>query len=179
MKVLRRQAAFAAMIGLVVLVALGWGRSSERMGDGFQIALPLAGLGCAVADGGAGRYILRYLLLEAGIKLPKLLAGDEGFALRPDGGRGGFPSGHTAAAAFGAAGLAETCLRHSRAAQAVAVLAAGFTGGTRIEARQHTLWQVLAGAAWGWFAQAAALGALDRGVARIARRFGWRGKRSR
>ncbi|MDF1856902.1 phosphatase PAP2 family protein [Pseudooceanicola sp.] len=166
---LRRHLALLAMLGLVGLVALANGRTPERLGDGLQIALPLAGFGCAVAGGGTGRYALRFLLLEAGIHIPKAALGEVEVNRRPDDGRGGFPSGHTAAASFGAAGLLRSCLAQSPAAQGVAVLAVGVTGGSRIVAGKHTIWQVLAGVIWGWLAQILGLGALDRGAARLAR----------
>jgi|GEM_PF-3720029 len=76
----------------------------------------------------------RYLLLEAAIKGPKFGLGDAPINQRPSGGGHGFPSGHTAATSFGATALVMGCLRDSPGAQALAVLSAGFVGGSRIDA---------------------------------------------
>lgn len=128
----------------------------------MQIALPLAGWACAYANGQGVTYLGRYLVLEVGIKGPKFLLGDLPINQRPSGGDMGFPSGHTAAAAFGATGLVRSCLKQSPTAQATVILAAGFTGASRMDAQRHTIWQVLAGAFWGWAAQILVLSQFDR-----------------
>ncbi|PTW47803.1 PAP2 superfamily protein [Rhodovulum kholense] len=169
-----RPAALSAMLALVLLsAALSEGRA-RRIGDHLQIALPAAGLVCAATRGQARVYAGRYLLLEAGIKFPKALLGDLPVNLRPNGGGHGFPSGHTAAAAFGASALVAGCLRDSPGAQAVAVMSAGFVGASRIDAGRHTIWQTLAGAVLGWLVATVKLIAFDRAVVAIWARAGAR-----
>ncbi|MEM6637150.1 MAG: phosphatase PAP2 family protein [Pseudomonadota bacterium] len=155
----------AFLVVLLVLAAVSR-FVPEKIGDNYQIALPLIGLGCAVAEGQGVRYFGRYLLLETFIKGPKYGLGDAEINKRPNGNDKGFPSGHTAAAAFGATALVQTCLKHSKTAQAAAILGAGFVGASRIEAGKHTIWQVLAGAVIGWLVQALSLVAFDRLVRR-------------
>ena len=65
---------------------------------------------------------------------------------RPNGGKYGFPSGHTAAAFSGAAFLQK---RYGWKAGIPAYLLAGFTGYTRIKANKHDIYDVLAGAGIG------------------------------
>lgn len=166
------------LVGALALIVAVSGREAERTGDLVQVFLPVTALVCSAANGQGVQYFGRYLLLEAGIKLPKNLLGDLPINQRPGGGTAGFPSGHTAAATFGAVGLVQTCLKHSKTAQAVAILAAGFTGGSRIDADKHTVWQVLAGAIWGWAVYVLVWRSFDRGVAHVARKIGFAARRS-
>lgn len=69
---------------------------------------------------------------------------------RPTGGDKGFPSAHTAAAAFGASSLVSDCLSTHPTAKAIIVISAAFVGASRIDARRHDIWQVLAGGLLGW-----------------------------
>ena len=158
---LRKFALLYMILGLVVVLICS-DRSAERLGDNLQIALPLMGLGCAMAQGQGVQYFGRYLVLEAGIKIPKYALGNAEINLRPNGRDRGFPSGHTAAASFGAAGLVKSCLQASPVGQSIAILGAGFTGTSRVEAGKHTIWQVLAGALWGWAVQFIAFRRFDR-----------------
>ncbi len=147
---------------LALAVALS-APDAERIGDRLQIALPVAALGCAVATGGVGDYLLRLAVLEVGIHGTKAALGELELNRRPNGGGRGFPSGHTAAASFGAVRLVQHCVSASPLVQGAVLLAAAFTGASRIEAGAHDIWQVLAGALWGWLVAAA----------------GWRRKRRR
>lgn len=165
-----RQARCLCFLVIVLVIAFGVGRQTERIGDRLQVVLPVIALGCAVADGRGVQFFGRYLLLEAGIKFPKFLLGDLPMNQRPDGGSQGFPSGHTAVATFGATSLAATCMSNSKVAQGVVLSSAAFVGGSRVEAGKHTLWQALAGGIWGWFAQAAGLVAFDRWFRRFAQK---------
>lgn len=157
-----KRATLFAFLAFCVLVVSVSGRKAEHIGDKVQIALPLLGLGCAFVEGRGLQYFGRYLLLEAAIKTPKFALGDLPINQRPNGDARGFPSGHTAAAAFGATALVQTCLKSSHGAQAAAILAAGFTGASRMDAGKHTIWQVLAGAVLGWAVQVAGFVAFDR-----------------
>jgi len=152
-----------ALLLALTLIIVASGRNSERVGDYIQVFLPVTGLFCAAAQGQGVQYFGRYLVLEAGIKLPKFMLGDLPINQRPNGGSAGFPSGHTAAATFGAVGLMQSCLKSSAPSQVVVIMAAGFTGGSRIDADRHTVWQALAGAIWGWAVQVMALVGFDRG----------------
>ncbi len=122
------------------------------------------------------QYLGRYVLLETIVKGSKFGLGDAPINQRPNGGNKGFPSGHTAAASFGATALITTCLKSSHVAQMVAVVAAGFVGTSRVDAGKHTPWQVLAGALVGWATQILALTAFDRAFRRAMR---WTGRQIR
>lgn len=151
----------------------------ERIGDRLQIALPIAGLACAIGTGNAVPYFGRYVGLEVMIKGPKALLGALEINQRPNGGLSGFPSGHTAVATFGAAGLAKTCLAQSKQGQVVVYLAAAYVGGSRVESDKHYLFQTIAGALLGLGMQFLALRWLDRlscAVAGRIRRAWMRGK---
>ena len=153
----------------LALVAAASGFAPRRIGDRLQIALPLAGLGCALATGQAGGYLLRFTGLELALYSSKETLGDAAINTRPDGSLHGFPSGHTAAATFGAAALASTCLRASPSASAAVYLASGFTGTSRVLAERHTPLQVFAGALLGWLIQVLPFAGLRR-LRRVRRR---------
>lgn len=147
----RRQSPLSNVIGVVLaLTVLTTVPNNQRLGDALQVVLPLAALACAAAQGEGLVILGRYVVLEVGIKTPKLTLGDHPMNLRPDGGGRGFPSGHTAAATFGAVHLLHHCSRLHPVTKGAALLGAAFTGGSRIEAGRHTLWQTIAGALWGW-----------------------------
>jgi membrane-associated phospholipid phosphatase len=135
-------AALAAVAGVTAPRA-------ERYGDNLQIALPILALGCSVLNGEALEYTGRYVVMFVGIHGTKRALGDVAINRRPGGSLQGMPSGHTATAAFGASALVQSCLLRQPAAQAVVILAAAFTGASRISSGAHTIWQVLAGAIWG------------------------------
>ena len=136
------------VLAVIVAVALLTGARAERLGDRYQVALPLLGLACAAASGSAPDYVLRYAVLWTGIRASKNALGRSPINLRPHHGDGGMPSGHTASASFGASALVHGCLAASPPARLAAVVAAGFTGASRISAEKHTIWQVLAGVLW-------------------------------
>lgn len=172
-----RNRALMWMIVLILGAGLVSDRTTEGVGDRLQVALPLAGLGCAIASGQGLRYTGRFFLATFTMHGSKRLLGHSEINARPNGGYHGMPSGHTTAAAFGAAGLAQTCLANNPPAQVAAIMAAGYVGGSRIDVGAHTVWQVIAGALLGWIAQVAALSAFDAGFRRfcsaIGRGFAW------
>lgn len=145
-----RQRTTRIVMLLLLLTVLVTAPISERYGDRLQVALPLLGLGCTVLTGGTGEYLLRFLALEVVVHGTKNGLGDMDINQRPNGGLQGFPSGHTAAATFGASALVHDCIQASAPAKAVVLIAAGFTGASRIDAGKHTIWQVLAGVLVGW-----------------------------
>ena len=145
MRVLAR--ALPVIIALLLCLAPpARANQTERMGDTLQILLPVAGAVCSFGRSGLRDYALRFVALETMIHLPKNALGTAQINLRPDGGTRGFPSGHTAAAFFGASAVARTCLRESPPGQMAIWGAAMFTGGSRIEAGAHFLFQVVFGA---------------------------------
>ncbi len=143
---LRRAQAVLAVLALVVVLSP---REVERYGDTLQVALPVLALGCEIADGRALAFAARYGVQFIGLHATKRALGDAEIAQRPRGGLEGFPSGHTSTATFGAATLVQSCLTGSPIAQSAVILAAGFTGTSRVAVGAHDIWQVLAGAIWG------------------------------
>ncbi|MBW6506501.1 MAG: phosphatase PAP2 family protein [Rhodobacteraceae bacterium] len=138
------------MVALALVVA-ATPRSVERYGDNLQIALPILAIGCSALNGEVGQYLGRYVVMFVGLHGTKIALGDAEINHRPNGGLKGFPSGHTATAAFGASALVQSCITGNPVAKTVVILAAAFTGASRIEAGAHNIWQVLAGAIWGIF----------------------------
>ena len=174
---LRAGRAFLILVlGFVLVSTAIPSRTVEKYGDNIQIALPMAGLGCAVATGQGVQYFGRFLLMTTLLHGTKNALGDLPLNQRPHGGLQGFPSGHTAASFFGAAGLAQHCLKGSPAAQAGVIVAASFVAESRIDAGAHTLVQVIAGAVLGWLTQVLALNAFDRA---FQRGWSWVGRRIR
>jgi membrane-associated phospholipid phosphatase len=121
----------------------------EKYGDNLQIALPLAALGCEALVGSHKEFIGRYIIMFSGVHISKTLLGNNEINIRPNSGLKGFPSGHTATASFGAAAILKECVSKHWAMKTIVILAAGFTGASRIEAQKHNIWQVLFGALWG------------------------------
>jgi membrane-associated phospholipid phosphatase len=139
-------------VGLIaaflVISLLATERRAEPYGDTLQVVLPLAGLGCSVVNGEALEYLGRFVAMWLTVRLTKQ-ATAEGLGERPHGGRHGFPSAHTSSAVFGASYLVFQCAEGSPVFKTGVVLAAGFTGASRMEVRAHDVWQILAGALWG------------------------------
>ncbi|MCI2400675.1 phosphatase PAP2 family protein [Aliiroseovarius subalbicans] len=141
----------AALVLTVLLATFAFTEKSiERQGDRFQIVLPLMAWGCTALNGRGFEYLGRYLVMFAGTHASKRALGDTAINQRPNGGIHGFPSGHTSTAAFGAAGVAQACVRSMPIVQGVAISAAVFTGASRVQTGWHDIWQVLAGGLWGW-----------------------------
>lgn len=143
----RRVQIVLAVLGLIAVTA----PNPERLGDRYQVALPILALGCEVMNGSGLEYVGRYAVMFVGMHGTKRALGLNPINHRPKGGLEGFPSGHTATATFGATSLIQSCVTKAPVAQIAVALAAGYTGGSRIETRWHTLSQVMAGAIWGIF----------------------------
>ena len=152
---------------------------AERYGDRLQIALPILALGCSAITGEAAEFAVRYGVMFLGAHATKRSLGDAPMNVRPHGGLQGMPSAHTSTAVLGASALVSDCLKGSPVAQGAVLLAAGFTGASRIESRSHTIWQVLAGAIWGWVCDRAlrrpspARRAVASFLLRVRRAIGW------
>lgn len=166
MKWFRNRAMMWLLVLIVGSVAIS-DRTSSGVGDVLQVTLPLTGLGCAIASGQGIRYTGRYVGVTLAMHASKRGFGHAELNARPNGGYHGMPSGHTTAAAFGAAGIAQHCVSGNPPAQLVAVFAAGIVGGARIDVGAHDLWQVIAGALLGWIGQVAALTAFDAWFRRV------------
>ena len=170
---LRRFGLYLVLIVTLFAIDLS-DRRIEHIGDNVQIAVPLAGLACAVATGEGVRYFGRFVLLAGTYTASKRGLGELPINARPNGGYAGFPSGHTAATVFGASWLATSCLSENRMAQGMIIMTAALVGGSRIATGAHDVWQVLAGAFLGWMAQCLALSWFDRMFSRL-----WRGTGTR
>ncbi len=155
----------AIILVVLALTVLFTPPVAERYGDRLQVALPLLALGCAVVTGGAGEYLIRFVALEVVVHGSKNGLGDMAINQRPSGGIHGFPSGHSAAASFGASALVHECIQKSPIVKAVAIIAAGFVGASRIEAEKHNIWQVLVGIITGYV--------IERAFRRNQRVRGW------
>lgn len=178
---LQKVRAWLIAAGLAVTVALT-PPNAERYGDNFQIVLPVMALGCSVVNGQAGEFLLRYFVMFFAAHGTKRALADEPINIRPHGGGHGFPSAHTSTAVLGASSLVHDCVTGSPFVRGLVILAAGYTGASRIEAGAHDIWQVLAGALLGWTcdrafrrnrkvreAVARVMGGAGKRIARLAR----------
>jgi len=125
-------------------------KTVEKLGDNFQIALPVIALGCSVANGQALDFTVRYFAQWGVVQGSKYALGDAAINRRPNGNSHGMPSGHTATAVFGASNLVTQCIKGNPAVKAIVILSAVFVGESRIYANAHNIWQVLLGALVGW-----------------------------
>lgn len=124
--------------------------TARRYGDRLQIALPMIAWGCAALNSSAAEFAARFLGMMVVTHTSKAALGNARINQRPSGGDKGFPSAHTAAAAFGASSLVSDCLSSHPTAKAIIVISAAFVGASRIDTRRHDIWQVLAGGLLGW-----------------------------
>lgn len=130
----------------------------ERFGTTMKYGLPLAAAICAERDGRLEDFAVRGVLQAALVWGMKRYFDGQPISQRPTGEGEGFPSGHTAAAFFGASDLAGKCFDDRPAAGAAAYGAAGLTGYSRIHAGQHSPRQVWTGALIGFSFGAASFG---------------------
>jgi hypothetical protein len=137
---------------LAAAVLAGAGRA-EKTGDFLQVALPVAAWGCSAASGEAVSTFLRFTAVMAVVRVSKHGLGPVPVNHRPGGSLHGFPSGHTAAAAFGVSSLLNSCVRKSPLIQGAVILSGGYVGASRIEAGAHFLFQVVWGALLGWLGE--------------------------
>ncbi|MEW7006849.1 phosphatase PAP2 family protein [Lentilitoribacter sp. EG35] len=126
-------------------------KRAEKYGDMLQIMLPVLAGACALANGNFGDFATRLGALQLAIHIPKNTLGEIPINLRPSGNTGGFPSGHTASATFGATSLIFNCVQGNVWVKSALVLTAAFTGTSRLEAEKHNIWQVFAGWIIGFF----------------------------
>lgn len=139
-----------AVLAVLILTFAISEKEPEKLGDAYQIALPLIALGCSLTNGQAIDFTLRYVVQLGLVHGPKNALGDAQINHRPNGDLRGMPSGHTATAVLGASNIVHECFTGHPAAKAAVIVTAGFVGGSRIEAEAHNIWQVLAGVLVGW-----------------------------
>lgn len=136
----------------------------EDFGTAMKYGLPLAAAFCAADQSRLEDFAVRGLL--QGALVLALKSGLDGLPVsrRPTGEGRGFPSGHAAAASFGAADLAGKCFADDALAGGAAYGAAGLAGYSRIHAGQHTPAQVWSGALIGFSLGAASFGIGTKGA---------------
>lgn len=130
----------------------------ENFGTAMKYGLPLAAAVCAERDGRLEDFAVRGVLQAAIVWGMKEYFDGSPISRRPSGEGKGFPSGHTAAAFFGASDLAGKCFADDRAAGAALYGAAGATGWSRVHAGEHTVQQAMSGALIGFTFGAASFG---------------------
>jgi len=139
------------VIAAIIVVCLSFtANRAERYGDTIQIVLPLLAWACEGSVGRGTEYVARYTVMLATAHAAKLALTGTEVNRRPNGGEKGFPSAHTSTAVLGASAMVHGCLSRQPIAQAAVVIAAGFVGGSRIDAGAHNVWQVFAGALLGY-----------------------------
>ena len=131
----------------------------EDFGTAMKYGLPLAAAVCAARDDRLEDFAVRGALQAAVVWGLKTWLDGTPVSVRPSGEGKGFPSGHSAAAAFGAADLAGKCFPDDRAAGIGLYGAAGLTAASRVHAGEHTMKQALTGALIGF-----SFGAADFGI---------------
>ena len=136
----------------------------ENFGTAMKYGLPLAAAACAVDQDRVEDFVVRGALQAVIVLGLKHYFDGQPISRRPSGEGEGFPSGHTAAAFFGAADLAGKCFEDKAAAGALAYGAAGLTGLSRVQAGEHTPEQVFTGALIGFSLGAASFGIGSEGA---------------
>lgn len=149
----------AAALCAVTLAQPAGADPFESFGTAMKYGLPLAAAACAVDQDRVEDFVIRGALQTALVLGMKRYFDGQPISRRPSGEGEGFPSGHTAAAFFGASDLAGKCFDDRPEAGAVAYGAAGLTGWSRVHAGEHTPQQVWAGALIGF-----SFGAADFGI---------------
>ena len=125
------------------------GDALSSLGDALQVGLPLAAAVCAGRQHRLASYAAGFAGQVAITQGLKYGLGDAPINQRPNGSSHGFPSGHTAAAFSGATDLSLHCAPGNIPITLAAGAAATLVGASRLDADEHDLVQVLAGAALG------------------------------
>jgi len=134
---------FFLLFLLSINICIAQKSTQEKSGDILQIALPaIAGISTLIyKDGQKGtlqfaKSMLVSIIVTHGLKT---IINKK----RPNGGNYAFPSGHTSAAFTGAAFLQK---RYGLKIGIPAYVLASYVGVTRVNAKKHDYWDVLAGA---------------------------------
>lgn len=147
-----------AALGIVLAAAPAVADPVESFGTAMKYGLPLAAAACAADQHRFEDFAVRGILQVALVWGMKTYFDGQPISRRPSGAGKGFPSGHTAAAFFGASDLAGKCFDDKPWAGAAAYGAAGLTGWSRVHAGEHTPAQVFSGALVGFSLGAASFG---------------------
>lgn len=131
----------------------------EDFGTAMKYGLPLAAAVCAAHDDRLEDFAIRGALQAVVVLGLKTWLDGTPISVRPNGQGRGFPSGHSASAAFGTADLGGKCFPDDRAAGIGLYGAAGLTAASRVHAGEHTMQQALTGALIGF-----GFGAADFGI---------------
>ncbi|MGB8814381.1 MAG: phosphatase PAP2 family protein [Paracoccaceae bacterium] len=124
----------------------------EQAGDIAQIALPLLAGFCAIRQHRSVEFFAGLATQAALTQALKLGLGEIPMNTRPNGGKHGFPSGHTAAAFYGATNLAKKCFPDRPVLGGLAYGTALAVGMSRVNANKHNNLQVGVGAVIGYYA---------------------------
>jgi len=135
----------AAVVACSLITPAQAGDSFTKTGDVLQIALPAVALVCAAQKHDFGPAALRLVGQEIAVQASKHALGNATINQRPNGRTHGFPSGHTAAAFYGASYLSRQCM-HTKGGKILAFGLAALVGASRVDGDNHTVGQVLAGA---------------------------------
>jgi membrane-associated phospholipid phosphatase len=163
--------AFRRFLALVLLclaaLPLHAGAKSdlERFGDIGQIVLPVIAGICAVRQQRFGDFAAGFGTTQVVVHGLKRTLGDARLNHRPNGTLQGFPSGHTAAAVFGATSIARHCVPDRPILGGLAYGTAAAVGISRIAADKHDPFQVGVGALIGYYANGITFTAGPRGFA--------------
>ena len=123
-----------------------------KLGDVLELALPIAAGVCAYRQDRGPEFVAGLVVNQAVVNGLKGGLGHSSVNLRPDGNYEGFPSGHMAAATYGATSLARKCYADRPGLKVVTYGLAALVGLSRIAADRNDVWQVGAGAVVGYFA---------------------------
>lgn len=148
-----------AALALMIAAAPASADPFEDFGTAMKYAMPLAAAVCAADQGRFEDFAVRGAIQAVVVLGLKTWLDGEPISVRPSGQGRGYPSGHSAAAFFGASDLAGKCLDDDRAAGAALYGAAGATALSRIHAGEHTMQQAMTGALIGF-----SFGAADFGI---------------
>lgn len=137
---------FILLIALLPCKNIAQNMVYEKSGDVLYIALPGIALASAFIWNDADKPVYQFLKSYAVSAVLVTAVKRTVNKSRPDGYRYSFPSGHTSSSFTGAAFLQR---RYGWKVGAPAYLLAGYVGWTRVYAKRHDTWDVLAGAAIG------------------------------
>jgi membrane-associated phospholipid phosphatase len=157
----------ATLLALGVSVTLAGSAAAdpfEDFGTSMKYGLPLAAAVCAVDQDRFEDFAIRgaaQALIVLGLKA---VFDSSDIGMRPSGLGRGFPSGHAAAAGFGAGDLASKCFDDKPELGAAVYGAAGLAAVSRVHAGEHTPTQVLAGSLIGISFGAASFGFGSQGA---------------
>ena len=149
---------FGKIITSAVLATLMLGSSPAAANevaiasDVGQVVLPLLAGVCAIRQQRGPDFLAGLVAQTAIVQGLKRGLGDAAINQRPNGGSQGFPSGHTAAAFYGATNLARKCFPDRPALGALAYAAAIAVGVARVQSDNHDTLQVGIGAVIGYYA---------------------------